>query len=202
MHHAATDTQHVTPEEGPRTAKNHLGWVGAPWVPDVEGLDRVLRSSRRVWFVTDGANLQTAYSIAFRQQLLSRLEPAFETGNVYVLLSKPGPHVIPTDPEVYIGAELAGQVELVGFTLGEEALLTGTPALLTLFWKAQSPMDDYKAFVHLRDPNNQSVAQADHIPSEAVVALPTSTWQVGEMTPDVTFLTIPPDLPSGDTVCW
>ena len=126
------------------------------------------------------------------------MEPAFEIGNVYVLLSKPDPDIIPVKPEAHLGVQLAGQVELTGFSLREEALYAGEPAQLALFWKALQPLDNYKVFVHLRNQNNQTVAQADHIPSEALIALPTNTWHVGEVVPDVTFLTVPPDLPSGD----
>ena len=57
---------------------------------------------------------------------------------------------------------------------------------------------DYKVSVHLRDRNNQTITQVDHIPSEALVALPISIWRAGEVVPDVTYLTVPPVIPSGN----
>ena len=57
---------------------------------------------------------------------------------------------------------------------------------------------DYKVFVHLRDRTGRSVAQADHIPSEALVALPTSTWREGETVPNVSYLRVPADTPPGE----
>jgi hypothetical protein len=57
---------------------------------------------------------------------------------------------------------------------------------------------DYKVFVHLRDRTGRTVAQADHIPSEALVALPTSTWREGETVPDVSYLQVPADTPPGE----
>jgi hypothetical protein len=97
-----------------------------------------------------------------------------------------------------VQAHLAGQVELTGFSLDQAALLRGAPAQLTLFWKLLQPMDDYKVFVHLRDHDGRTVAQADHIPSEALVALPTSTWREGETVPDVSYLQVPADTPPGE----
>ena len=172
-------------------------WTGARWVSEAGELGDILRSGR-VWFVIDASRLWHVYSLAYKQQLLTQMEPVFKTGNVYVLLPIPAPPVIPAEPDVQLEARWAGQVELTGFSLDEEALLSGQPAQLTLFWKALQPLPDYKVFVHLRDPNNQPVAQADHIPSETLVAMPTSIWRVGEVVPDVTYLTVPLNVPSGD----
>lgn len=172
-------------------------WTGARWVSQPKELTEILHNNH-VWFVIDASRLWNVYSLAFKQQLLAQMKPVYQTGNVYVMLPKAEAPVIPTQPEVHLEARLAEQVELVGFTLDEEALLAGSPAQLTLFWKALKPMGDYKIFVHLRDHNNQTVAQADHIPSEKLVALPTSIWRVGEVVPDVSYLTAPPDVPPGD----
>jgi hypothetical protein len=126
------------------------------------------------------------------------MELVFEADETYVLLPKAKPGTIPSQPDVQVEARLAGQVELTGFSLDQAALLRGAPAQLTLFWKALQPMDDYKVFVHLRDRNGRTVAQADHIPSEALVALPTSAWPEGRIVPDVTYLQVPADTPPGE----
>jgi hypothetical protein len=173
-------------------------WVGARWVSNPEELDEALRNGR-LWFVIDKSRLWNLYSLAFKQQILARMEPVFEADQVYVLLPKRKPiTTIPTEPDTPVTARLAGQVELTGFSLDQAALLRGAPAQLTLFWKPLRSMDDYKVFVHLRDRSGRTVAQADHIPSEALVALPTSTWRAGEIVPDVSYLQVPADTPPGE----
>jgi 4-amino-4-deoxy-L-arabinose transferase-like glycosyltransferase len=172
-------------------------WIGARWVSSREDLEEALGKGR-LWFVVDKDRLWRRYSLALRQQLLAHMEPVFEANQVYVLLPKPKPVAIPSQPDVQVEARLAGQVELTGFSLDQAALLRGAPAQLTLFWKALRSMDDYKVFVHLRDRNGRTVAQADHIPSEALVALPTSTWRDGSIVPDVSYLKVPADTPPGE----
>jgi 4-amino-4-deoxy-L-arabinose transferase-like glycosyltransferase len=174
-------------------------WIGAHWVSNPEELDAALRKGQ-VWFVTDKDRLQEEYSRVLRQQILARMELVFkgEANQAYVFLPKAKPVIIPSQPDVQVEARLAGQVELTGFSLDQAALLRGAPAQLTLFWKALQPMDDYKVFVHLRDRNGRTVAQADHIPSEALVALPTSTWLEGKIVPDVSYLQVPADTPPGE----
>jgi uncharacterized membrane protein len=172
--------------------------LGARWVSNSEELDEALRNDR-VWFVIDKSRLWNLYTLGFKQQLLARMETVFQADQVYVLLPKRKATAIPARPDTRVEARLAGQVELTGFSLDQAALLRGAPAQLTLFWKLLQPMGaDYKVFVHLRDRTGRTVAQADHIPSEALVALPTSTWREGEIVPDVSYLRVPADTPPGE----
>lgn len=172
-------------------------WTGARWVSEPSDLDEIFQGDR-IWFIIDASRLWNVYTLAFKQQLLARMTPVFQTGNVHVLLPRSEALDIPAEPEVRLKARLAGKVELTGYSLDEEALLNGGTGQLTLFWKGLQPLRDYKVFVHLRDHNDQTVAQADHIPSEELVALPTSTWRVTEVVPDVTYLTVPSDIASGE----
>jgi hypothetical protein len=172
--------------------------LGARWVSNAEELDEALRDGR-LWFVIDKSRLWNLYTLGFKQQLLARMETVFQADQVYVLLPKRKAIDIPTKPDLPVEARLAGQVELTGFSLDQAALLRGAPAQLTLFWKLLRPLgEDYKVFVHLRDRTGQTVAQADHIPSEALVALPTSIWREGEIVPDVSYLQVPADTPPGE----
>ncbi len=172
--------------------------LGARWVSNAEDLDEALRNDR-LWFVIDKSRLWNLYTLGFKQQLLARMETVFQADQVYVLLPKRKAIAIPAKPDTQVEARLAGQIELTGFALDQAALLRGAPAQLTLFWKLLQPMDvDYKVFVHLRDRTGRTVAQADHIPSEALVALPTSTWREGETVPDVSYLQVPADTPPGE----
>jgi uncharacterized membrane protein len=172
--------------------------LGARWVSNSEELDEALRNDR-VWFVIDKSRLWNLYTLGFKQQLLARMETVFQADQVYVLLPKHKATAIPARPDTQLEALLDGQVELTGFSLDQAALLRGAPAQLTLFWRLLQPMGaDYKVFVHLRDRTGRTVAQADHIPSEALVALPTSTWREGETVPDVSYLQVPADTPPGE----
>ena len=172
--------------------------IGARWVSNPAELDAALGNGR-IWFVIDKSRLWNLYTLAFKQQILARMEMVFQADQVYVLLPKRKATTIPTTPDTRLEARLAGQVELTGFSLDQAALLRGAPAQLTLFWKLLRPVDeDYKVFVHLRDHAGRTVAQADHVPSEELVALPTSTWREGEVVPDVSYLKVSADTSPGE----
>ena len=173
-------------------------WTGSRWVSTAEDLVQVLSNDRRVWLVIDGARLEGTNSAAFKQQVFARMELLYRSEDVFVFLPASEPRQVPLEPESPLAAQLAGKVELTGYSLDEAALLAGSPAQLTLFWKVFQPLENNKVFVHLRDENGRTIVQADHVPSEALVALPTSTWHVGEVVPDVTWLPIPVDIPPGE----
>jgi hypothetical protein len=174
-------------------------WVGARWIHDAKGAAEVFRNTKNLWLVMDRTHLLEKFPFAFKQQFLSQTELAYEADDLVVLHSAPKPIVIPAEPETGLKAVLGGRVELTGFALDEDALRAGKPAQLTLFWKAIEPVRGYyKVFVHLRNAGNQNVAQADHTPSESLDAMPTRQWPVGEVIPDLSYLTVPARLPAGE----
>lgn len=67
---------------------------------------------------------------------------------------------------------------------------------LTLYWSSETPTDiNYTTFVHLRDGQNQTVAQKDGPTGRGLY--PTSLWDVGEIIVDAVTLLVPAELNSG-----
>ena len=67
---------------------------------------------------------------------------------------------------------------------------------MTLYWQATAPLDaELKAFVHLRDQENRTVAQVDAAPLQGFY--PTTVWQPGEILNDTQRLALPDDLKPG-----
>ena len=77
----------------------------------------------------------------------------------------------------------------------------GQPLRLTLYWQALAPLPhDYTVFVHLRNADGGTVAQADHRPLGNMY--PTTLWPVGETIREGSDLPLPPDLPPGNYELW
>lgn len=95
--------------------------------------------------------------------------------------------------EVLLGEE----IELVGSELDVERRVSGDIVPLSLFWRAQRPVEgDLKVFVHMLDVQGRLVAQRD---SEPLGGLrPTSTWSAGERLVDRYGILLPDGLPSGE----
>ncbi len=78
-----------------------------------------------------------------------------------------------------VGANFAGQIELLGYGLHTES----NPPGIVLYWRALSAMDvSYVAFVHLLDRSGQVVGQVDRVPGDG--AFPTTGWLPGEIITD------------------
>jgi hypothetical protein len=99
-------------------------------------------------------------------------------------------------PATPLWADFDGQIIFHGYTLPAESVSRGDRAPLTLVWQAQTKLStDYAIFVQLRDPANKTLASADHQPYQGL--LPTSTWPAGSVIQEVTWLSLPEDLPPG-----
>jgi hypothetical protein len=107
---------------------------------------------------------------------------------------------VPVDQTVE--AQLGEEIRLIGVDPSTPTLKAGTPLTLTLFWEAEAEVkEQFVAFVHLWEPGqSQPWAQSDAIPRAGWY--PTSSWQAGDVVPDVHTLTIPTDLPSGHYPLW
>ncbi len=105
-------------------------------------------------------------------------------------------------PATPLRADFDGQITFHGYTLSPAsakkggAVSPGERMALTLVWQAQTQLDtDYAVFVQLRDATNTILASADHQPYQGLV--PTSIWPAGGVIQEVTWLSLPPDLPPG-----
>ncbi len=98
-------------------------------------------------------------------------------------------------PATPLWADFDGRIILHGYTL-PQAAAPGERVPLTLIWQAQTQLNtDYAIFVQLRDAANTTLANADHQPYQGLV--PTSTWPAGSVIQEVTWLSLPPELPAG-----
>nr|MBI2904600.1 hypothetical protein [Chloroflexota bacterium] len=97
-----------------------------------------------------------------------------------------------------VNVTFGDQITLVGYTLNQSAFAPGDILQLTLFWRAEQPIDTrYKVFVHLvGDPSQPPPAQHDSEPGGGLAL--TTAWQPGLVAPDNHGVYLPLDLPSGD----
>ena len=100
-------------------------------------------------------------------------------------------------PSRVLEANLADQMQLLGYDIPDQ-ITTGDETIpVTLYWQAATTVPlDYTIFVHLIGPDGQLVAQHDDGPWWDV-SIPTSTWQPGEKLRDQHILTLPSDLAPG-----
>jgi 4-amino-4-deoxy-L-arabinose transferase-like glycosyltransferase len=95
-----------------------------------------------------------------------------------------------------IGANLNGEIELVGYQVDSQTLQPGRPLWITLYWRAiGGAVEDYETFVQVWDANGEAVSQVHRWTLAGVYR--TRLWQAGEIVPTRFRLDIPPDLPSG-----
>jgi hypothetical protein len=85
--------------------------------------------------------------------------------------------------------ELGEHIRLLGFALGSQQVAPGGTLLLTLYWQAQSPIQErYTVFTHLLDQDGQIQAQVDSEPQGG--GFPTDQWAVGDIVTDNYALTV------------
>jgi hypothetical protein len=92
--------------------------------------------------------------------------------------------------------ELNGQVALSGYDLSSRGVQPGELISVTLYWQGLTLMEEnYTAFVHLVDAEENIVTQHDKQPLEG--DWPTSAWQPGETVPDEYTLQLPSETAAG-----
>ncbi|HEY85447.1 MAG TPA: hypothetical protein G4N96_10095 [Chloroflexi bacterium] len=97
---------------------------------------------------------------------------------------------------VPVEANFGRQIALRGYNITSTSLLPGQPLTLTLHWQTLNPMiKSYTTFVHLLDPEGNTVAQADVLPGQG--AWLTNTWKSNEWISDQIQLTLPVTLKAG-----
>lgn len=95
------------------------------------------------------------------------------------------------------GVTFGDQITLEGYALNAAEFAAGDILQLTLFWRADAPIDKrYKVFVHLGgDPASPPVAQHDGEPGGGLSL--TTAWQPGQTVADNHGVYLPLDLPPG-----
>jgi hypothetical protein len=102
-------------------------------------------------------------------------------------------HVWVSSPEAAAEPDISRRID---FRVGDRITLLGyeltrtDPATLTLYWRAEAPLEDsYTVFVHILDANGEVIDQFDSPPLDGLY--PTDAWQSGQTILDPHVLTLP-----------
>ncbi|GIK39179.1 MAG: hypothetical protein BroJett011_30120 [Chloroflexota bacterium] len=176
-------------------------YVGSTLVDSVEGLDKALAESSRLWFVVDNNRLFSRYEPLFIQQVFAQMNVQRQDSGVLVFLSQPYPRPLPAEPLAELQANFSDLITLAGYSLNPAALAPDRTVQLALYWRPQTAQiqKPYKVFVQLRDGQNQTVAQADHFIYEGLLtgSMMGQLKNQGEWLRDSADLVLPENLPPG-----
>jgi hypothetical protein len=105
-----------------------------------------------------------------------------------------GFRVVPASNDVF--ADFGQQIALIGFDTSATQAAPDDTVDVTLYWKAQRPLDiNYQVFLHLLATDGSLVAQSDKLnPGQ----FPTRRWPLDKYVWDEHHLQLPPDLPAGE----
>lgn len=105
-----------------------------------------------------------------------------------------GAQAIPASFDV--DAKFGDQIALIGYDSAERTVHPGDQVEITAYWKALQPLDiNYQVFVHLKDAEDNLVAQSDKLnPGD----FPTKRWPIDKYVRDEHQLLLPADLPPGE----
>ncbi|XXF76589.1 hypothetical protein P2318_26545 [Myxococcaceae bacterium GXIMD 01537] len=100
------------------------------------------------------------------------------------------------------GANLGGQVELVGATVQPGRIVPGEAARITTYYKVLKPLEeDYLVFVHIEDADGRMERlNIDHKPAGGLY--PTTAWKPGETVKDEFTLYLPAGVPARAINIW
>jgi hypothetical protein len=181
-------------------------WLASPAIRTEADLHQAL-SNYNVWLVLERWGLQREYyEPLFQQQLLAQTDYVAETQGIFILRSRSNPRPIQPEPAGATEAVFGDLIQLDGYTVEPAEPGPGQSVRVTLYWQAlASILPDYTVFIHLRQPDGSTVAQADHRPLGNL--FPMSLWPVGQTIRETSELALPADLPPGDycgpaSICW
>jgi 4-amino-4-deoxy-L-arabinose transferase-like glycosyltransferase len=175
-------------------------FTGSPLIDSVDKLNAVLARKQRVWFVVDQLRLFERFEPFFTQQILAQMDRVNQTGATQVFLSRSYPTPLPVEPLTHLEANFSDVIHLGGYSLDPATLTPEGVLPLGLYWRPTgTPARQVKVFVHLRNAQGQTIAQADHFLLAGLLTL--ETWQTlqkkGEWLRDTADLRLPLPLPAG-----
>jgi hypothetical protein len=176
-------------------------YTGSPLIDSVEKFNTVLADGHRIWFVVDRHRLFNRYEPLFTQQVFAQMDFVHQSGEVYAFVSRPHPTPLPDEPVVALDGNFDNLISLKGYSLDATSIAPDGSASLGLYWRPiGDPTRALKVFVHLRDGEGQTIAQADHYIYERL--LDSDEWarfvESGEWLRDGANLQLPLPLPSDD----
>jgi hypothetical protein len=96
--------------------------------------------------------------------------------------------VVPQEVDVRLGEA----IRLVGYRLAQDSVAPGDTLALTLYWRAEGPVDEYcNVFVHLQAEDGSLVAQQDNVPVRG--SRPTNEWETDVLIEDPYEVQVPLD---------
>jgi 4-amino-4-deoxy-L-arabinose transferase-like glycosyltransferase len=96
-----------------------------------------------------------------------------------------------------VNVRLGRAIELVGYRLAQSEVSPGDTLLLTLYWRAETPVEGaYAVFTHLQRPDGELVAQQDNPPRRG--AYPTDIWSPGTLVEDPYEIQVPLEAKPGE----
>ena len=106
-------------------------------------------------------------------------------------------------PSAKLDARFGEAIVLEGVDITQNKLAAGESLDFTLHWRSVAPKttpmeEEYTAFVHLLDAEDNLVAQLDWQPHDRIGRLPTSMWRTGVPVVDSQQLPLPATLPPGE----
>ncbi len=127
----------------------------------VENWQIFAQETRPIWLITSIRKLPQKLSGTFMQELFLNTSEVSQFKDILVLRIQPDPLDLPEQPTINLSAHWADtETELRG---ADVAFVGENEIQLTLFWDNPILVNDFKVFVQLRDSNNNTVLQADHV---------------------------------------
>jgi hypothetical protein len=156
--------------------------------PDVETLYPVGRLEEA------DASGQPLYAARSLPGLADRWHPSGE--GPLIALKREATGELPAGISI-LGVDLAGVLELAGYTYGEAGFRPATVLPLTLYWRAlQTPQDDYSVSLRLYDGAGTEVFKVDS-QHPVLGTYPTSLWTPGQVVADYYEMRLPTELSPG-----
>jgi hypothetical protein len=176
-------------------------YTGSPLVNSVETFNAALAEGHRTWFAVDRSRLYRRYDLFFTQQIFAQMDYVYQTGQVYTFVSRPYPLPVPAEPTTTLDGVFDDLVRLEGYSLDTTTIAPDGSVSLGLYWR---PMGDpthlLKVFVQLRNGQDETIAQADHLIYEGLLTF--TEWnelrEKGEWLRDTADLRLPLPLSPDD----
>jgi len=168
-------------------------WTGSALINSVGQLMQVLAENRRVWLVVDEGRFLQQYYPDFTHFVRQEMEAVYERQGVIVFLAQDF-----FSPPIHRSqrANLADQIEFLGYQLDTVEVRPGEVVPFSLFWQARQPLaENYSTFVHLVGRGDGFTWQEDGQPVNGL--FPTSQWPTGVEVWDGREIAVPTDASPG-----
>ncbi len=134
-------------------------YTGGELVATSDDFVRQLNRPGRLWLISGENRLLRNVPPNMLQQILWQMDKVYYSYGVWALVSRGDSWPLANAPTVAVDYLFEDGTVLRGYTV---QTLNRQLVRLTLFWQPAADIGRWKVFSHLRDDNNQTVAQSDH----------------------------------------